>query len=100
MYSGMGGLYQSGQRFSLAGWSADEWAKFFGAAAPAVSQVYGTIAHTPVATVPTPVVRTPVGNVPEWLVPVGIIAAIGFALTHARPHRNPPRHRGARRRRR
>ncbi len=98
MYSGQQGLYQSGQRFSLAGWSADEWAKFFGVAAPAVSQVYGTIAHTPVAAIPSPVVQTPFGSVPSWVGPAVIGGGLLYLIT--RPHRNPPRRRAARRRRR
>lgn len=74
-----GGLYQTGERFSLAGWSADEWAKFFESAGGAVSQVYGTVTSRPIAQPPVPVTATPIGGVPTWAI-VGLIAVGGFFL--------------------
>jgi len=73
----LGALYQTGSRFSLQGWTPDEWAKFFTQTEPGVAQLYGTIFNKPVAAVPVPVqtVGTPIGNVPTW----GILAAIGIA---------------------
>lgn len=79
----VGQLYQTGERFSMAGWTAEEWAKFFSAAGPAVSQVYGTVAQKPVAPYPVPVQQTPIGAVPTWAI-VGLIAVGGFFLLSSR----------------
>lgn len=82
----VGQLYQTGSRFSLRGWSADEWAKFFTAAGQTVSQVYGTVAQRPIAQPPVPVTPTPIGGVPTWAL-VGGIALLGIVLVGMRPAR-------------
>jgi len=81
--SQVGQLYQTGARFSLAGWSAAEWAEFFSGAAPAVSQVYGTITQKPVAPYPVPIQQTPIGGVPTWAI-VAVVAVGGFLLLSGR----------------
>lgn len=78
-----GGLYQTGARFRLDGWSADEWANFFESAAGAASQVIGTVAGRPVAQPPTPVVATPIGGVPTWAL-LGLVVVGGYLLQSAR----------------
>ena len=77
------GMYQTGRRFSLAGWSADEWGKFFESVAGSASQVYATVANRPIATQPVPVVATPIGGVPTWAI-VGLVAVGGFLLLSSR----------------
>ena len=80
---GLEGMYQTGRRFSLAGWSADEWGKFFESAAGAASTVYGTITSRPVATPAVPYVATPIGGVPTWAL-LGLVAVGGFLLLSSR----------------
>lgn len=78
-----GGLYQTGARFRLDGWSASEWEQFFGAAAGATSQVIGAVTNRPVAQPSVPMVATPIGGVPTWAV-LGLVAVGGFLLLSAR----------------
>ena len=77
--SQVGQLYQTGERFSLAGWSADEWAKFFTAVEPSAAHLYGTITQQPVQQPLAPQVYTPIGGVPTWAI-VGLVAVGGFLL--------------------
>lgn len=77
------GLYQTGRRFSLAGWSADEWAKFFESAGSAASQVIGTATRAPIAQPPVAVVQTPVGGIPTWAL-LGLVAVGGYFLLSSR----------------
>jgi hypothetical protein len=77
------GMYETGRRFSLAGWSADEWARFFESAAGSASQVYATVANKPIATQPVPVVATPIGGVPTWAI-LGLVVVGGYFLLSAR----------------
>lgn len=79
MYRTTGPLYQTGSRFSLQGWSAEEWATFFAAAGPAATQIYSTVTGRPAAPAPVPVQVTPIGAVPTWAI-VSVAALAGFAL--------------------
>ncbi len=67
-------VYQSGGRFQLGGWTAQEWATFFAGAEPSLAQIVGTVTGNQVQPVPVPVqtVATPVGLVPSW----GILAVV------------------------
>lgn len=84
-YNGRQGLYQTGGRFAL-GDTASDIAAVITAAGNSASKVIGTVNGTPVAS-----------TMPSWLLPALLLGGVYLAT---RSKRNPPRRRGARRRRR
>lgn len=82
---GLGQMYQTGRRFSLAGWSADEWAKFFESAGSAATSFYATVTQKPIMMQPPVQIPTPIGPIPTWAV-LGVLG-VGAVLLFARPAR-------------
>lgn len=77
----LAGMYQGAERFSLHGWSPEEWARFFGGVEPSASHLWSTIAGKPLPAYAAPQVPTPIGGVPTWALLGGlaVVAALIFS---------------------